>query len=122
MYDTWGAFTLLCEKYLIICNLPKISQNGPGLKELKINSIFSVVNFFYLPNTCCLIPCREECNGRGRVLINKQRTNSVLCFYDTSMNHSCFIDKSTMVLQYCVLKLHKIYIYIYIVICHTQID
>ena len=33
MYDTWGDFALLCEKYLVICNLPKISQNRPGLKE-----------------------------------------------------------------------------------------
>ena len=28
MYDTWGSFTLLCEKYLIICNkyrnIPKL--------------------------------------------------------------------------------------------------
>ena len=35
MYDTCGAFALLCEKYLVICNVTKISQNGPGLKELR---------------------------------------------------------------------------------------
>ena len=34
MYDTWGDFALLCKKYLVICNLPKISQNRPGLKDL----------------------------------------------------------------------------------------
>ena len=37
MYDTWGSFTLLCEKYLIICNLLKTSQIGSGLKELMAN-------------------------------------------------------------------------------------
>ena len=35
MYDTWGSIVLLCETYLVICNLQKTSQNGSGLKELR---------------------------------------------------------------------------------------
>ena len=68
MYDTWGEFALLCEKYLVICNLPKLSKNGPGLKGLiEGTSYFHFTTWatLFLLRHLSLINCINEYNDVG---------------------------------------------------------